>query len=363
MNALFVCIFVDKYVICNSSTNLRSRLNMGGHDPTGHRRQHELRKIRLLLLLHELSQSILRGGQALNSVLHSSAAQHKSSSHLSDLLDEHFIVAGLLGGTILEELDSVLVDVGVEHSGIPPVPGNSHGAGDISLLVQELQVANRVIDGSKGLVVVTSDTNTLEDIALVIGGDLEVELLLLKRFERVDLVVDGLVLQGTEVLHNSGGSEDVGPGVSSGESLLESFGVLLLDELGVVFSGNETGVVQQGPQEVDVVLQPTDLVGIQSGLHTIHGLGTVLTPSDQLGDHGIVVHANFGTLTDTRVAPDGLLVVELRVVLQVGAGLFVVGKETGGGEETTEGILGVDTRFESPTIRLDVWKKKKKRGG
>ena len=185
---------------------------------------------------------------------------------------------------------------------------------------------------------------------------MNVELLLLLGLERVDLVVDGLVLQGTEVLHDSRGSDDVVSAVTSGESLLEPFGVLLLNELGGVFTRNEAGVVQQGPQKVDVVLQSTDLVSIQSGLHPVHGLSTVLAPGNQLGDHRIVVHANLGTLTDTRVSPDGLVVVKLGVVLNVSIGFFVVGKKTSGGEETTEGVLGVDTGFKSPTVRLDIYK-------
>mmetsp|Transcript_9278 Transcript_9278/g.14080 ORF Transcript_9278/g.14080 Transcript_9278/m.14080 type:complete len:264 (+) Transcript_9278:288-1079(+) len=260
-----------------------------------------------------LVQLVLGRCQALNSVLHSSEAHQKPGSALLNHLNENLIVTGLSSRSVLEKLHPIFVDMSMEHCGILPVPGDSHGGLSLSCLIHKLQITDRVVDGSKRLVIVTSDTNTLKNIILIIGGDLNVEFLSLNRFERVDLVIDGLVFEGAEVLHHSGGSDEVCPSLTSGEEFVESVRVLFRDEVGGVLSRDEGGVIQQISAKVNIVLQSTDLVSIQRSLHPIACLSTVLAPGDQLRNHRIVVHTNLRTFTDTRVAPQGLGVIELRV--------------------------------------------------
>ena len=74
---------------------------------------------------------------------------------------------------------------------------------------------------------------------------------------------------------------------------------------------------------------------------------TVLIPHDQLGNHRIVIHADFVTLQHPRVHPD----------MPVFFGSLQVGQGSGGGQKIVIRIFRVYSRLESMTVDFQIFLK------
>jgi hypothetical protein len=67
-------------------------------------------------------------------------------------------------------------------------------------------------------------------------------------------------------------------------------------EAGLHLPRNETGVIEEGLEELGVGVGPHHLVLIQGIGEALDGAVAVVIPDNQLGDHGVVVDAHLVTL-------------------------------------------------------------------
>eukprot|EP00042_Codosiga_hollandica_P056848 m.828564 g.828564 ORF g.828564 m.828564 type:complete len:303 (-) comp59439_c0_seq1:167-1075(-) len=120
--------------------------------------------------------------------------------------------------------------------------------------------------------------------------------------------------------------------------------MVLLNELGGDKPILELGVSGQVAEEVDVGVQPTNVVLGEGSVQLRKRRSTIRSPDYQLGDHGVVVHGHGIALLDASFNAEVRGWGRRAQVLQrAGAGNEVLGR-----------ILGVDASLESMSALLDL---------
>lgn len=136
--------------------------------------------------------------------------------------------------------------------------------------------------------------------------------------------------------------------VTSQESVAgEALRVEVRNERGSVLTVPEGLVRKDALTEADVVSDALDDVLIESTVQDVHGTLTVLAPRDQLGDHGIVIHADLAAFLDAGVNADAAT----RPILH---GFVVLLEEANRRQEVARGILSINAVLHRMTIDLDV---------
>ena len=146
------------------------------------------------------------------------------------------------------------------------------------------------------------------------------------------------VLEGQELLRRHGGQR---PGALQRRDI-EQRGVLALDQRRVEIGGGKSLGLHQAAQKGHVGVQAQDL-GLPQGLRQPgQGLGAVLAPDDELGDHGVVVGTDLVALTKPGV--------QARQVVS-GGEAHMLGpashpQPTGGGQELGIGVFCTQARLD-----------------
>lgn len=163
---------------------------------------------------------------------------------------------------------------------------------------------------------------------------------------RVDLVI-GLfktVVLGTFVFHHKSGDSDNLFIIALESVSCKSLWVESGDKAGVVVTVSKVLVLEDGLTKAEVVGDTLDDVLVKSGVQKVHGSGSVFTPSDSLGDHGIVVDRNFRAFFNAGVDSH----------IRVSSGLLVLIKEADGRQELAGWVFSIDSVLNRVTVDLYI---------
>eukprot|EP01137_Pigoraptor_chileana_P032809 Opistho-2@22806 len=129
---------------------------------------------------------------------------------------------------------------------------------------------------------------------------------------------------------------------------LEQGGALALDQAGVEVGPAERLGGGTTAQEGHIGLQADDMRISQGGIEPGQGLGAVLAPDDQLGDHGVVVRADGIAFAHAGIETDG-------ATLEAHMGRPARDMQRAGRrQETGLGVLGADARLDRMAVHAQL---------
>ena len=156
-------------------------------------------------------------------------------------------------------------------------------------------------------------------------------------------------LLGQDLVHRRGhGDEDVLL-LFAGLQTTEAVGELVLDVAGRQLTGLEALLIHHRRQEGHVVADARQVGVLQRTGHAGDGGFTRLAPGTQLGDHGVVEHADLVALADAGIVADG--VVALIALFR----LLIAHQTADRRQEAAIGVLGVDAALDGPAVDRQVF--------
>ncbi len=230
---------------------------------------------------------------------------------------------------------------------VEPVGGALHLGGEgvvVQHRLEQRQARTPVDLGQGDLLAVDGDDQVL---GLVIA-DLDLMGRLVDQHGPVGALAGVAVLFGDDLVHgHSRGDQDLHL-LRRRRQAVEAFGELVLDVAGRQLTGLEAFLIHDGRQEGHIVAQPRQMGVLQRAGHAAHGVLARLAPGAQLGDHGIVEHADLVALADARVIADRI------VALIALFRLLIAHQTTDRRQEAAIGVFGVDAALDGPAVDRQV---------
>ena len=134
---------------------------------------------------------------------------------------------------------------------------------------------------------------------------------------------------------------------------VEALRIVIGDETGAEISADEFGVCQQSRMKRNIALHATHDEAVERLARFGNGVCPIFAMHDEFGNHRIIKHRDFTTVLHAGVDAHAIQV--LRIGLPHGGFRRAETHQAPrGGQEVAEGVFGIDTALDRPTVALHL---------